>query len=188
MSEARSDEGLAGQFLIAMPSLADPNFHRTVVIMAEHRDDEGSLGFVVNRPTPLSVRGLCDKLGVRWEGDDIPLYMGGPVQLGSIWVLHGLGEEVPGSRPVCEGCWYTAVLEGLQVVAGAADAPRRVLGGYSGWGAHQLAGELREGAWLTAPGKAELVFAPDPEQTWEAALALIGIRPEQLVPGADDMQ
>src|SRR4051794_29047432 len=83
-----TSKSLAPGFLIASPPLGDPNFDRTVVLLAVH-GDEGALGFVVNRVGPMSLGELLSIAGYGEArlGDDSPVYVGGPVQPSSGWVL-----------------------------------------------------------------------------------------------------
>ena len=82
-------DSIAPGFLVAAPALRDPNFVRSVVVIVEHGDD-GSLGFVVNRPAPVSFEQVSELLGLDMD-DDIadrtPVYTGGPVAPQSGWIL-----------------------------------------------------------------------------------------------------
>src|SRR3990172_3637971 len=139
---------LANHFLIAMPSMQDPNFARTVTLICEH-NEHGAMGIVINRPTDLILRDIVvhDPLG-EWES---PLV-----------VNEKLG--VSTSRDI--------------IVALAEDrGPKRFLLalGYAGWSPGQIEHELKENAWLSTPADMEIVFGLPAEQRWEAAARLVGV-------------
>ncbi len=171
---------LTGSLLIAMPDLHDPNFHRAVVLILES-DEEGALGLILNRGSALSAQELCINQGVIWRGVDGPVCVGGPVEPASVWVLHDQGEEVPDSCMILGDCSLTTTLEGLRTIADAQNAQRVIYAGYAGWGSEQLAGEIREGAWLTTPASPELIFMAERELMWAAAMRSVGVDPGTLV-------
>ncbi len=179
---------LKGSFLIAMPDLADPNFHRTVVWVLEH-DESGTVGLVINRTSALLNSTLCESQDIEWLGPDGHVRIGGPVQPASIWMVHGCAEApVKESHSIREGSWFTTDREGLECLALDMHGSRRIFGGYSGWGAGQLAQEIRVGAWLTCPSDLSLVFERAPDEIWEASLAIVGVDPVSLVSGGGALQ
>lgn len=180
---------LAPGFLLASPPLGDPNFDRTVVLLAIH-GESGALGFVVNRAAPLTLGELLSFAGY---GNDkavaqSPVFVGGPVQPSSGWIL-GLDLEVgPGSELISVGDRvritssrdaFDALARDLQAwPAGAPDPKRRiVMLGYSGWAPGQLEGEIAAGAWLPVPMAESILFDTRIEERWEKAYALIGLTP-----------
>jgi putative transcriptional regulator len=182
-------DSLAPGFLIASPPLGDPNFDRTVVMLALHNED-GALGFVVNRTAPLTLGELLEQAG--YDGphqDDSPVWVGGPVQPQSGWVvvddpaLSGddiieVGERlrVSSSRGA-----FDRIAEGLAAKPSLVVARRLVLLGYSGWAPHQLEGEIARGAWLPVPLHESILFDVEPDKRWEAAYALLGLTPTHLM-------
>jgi len=178
---------LRGQFLIATPSLMDPNFNESVVLILEHDDESGSFGLVINRPGDISVGAFCAGLGVEWQGDgDSAVHVGGPVQPMVGWLLFDDAELDPEIEPVLDHIVVSNRRETLQKVAARADVRRRLFTGYAGWAPGQLAGELRQGAWITTEGDPELVFTDEPKRAWRAALRSMGIDPLMLVPGSTE--
>jgi putative transcriptional regulator len=162
-------DSVRGKLLVASPSLADPNFSRTVVLMLEHTDD-GAAGVVLNRPTDTEVRdALPDWAEVAAEPGVV--YVGGPVQQDGVICL---GRVVPNSAP--EGFVELADRVGsLDLEQDAAlivpDVEAlRVFAGYAGWGAGQLEGELAEEAWLVLDALPGDLFTPDPSHLWRAVL------------------
>ena len=178
---------LAPGFLIASPPLGDPNFERTVVLLALH-GPRGALGFVVNRVAPLKlgeVMGLAG-YGERPAAAEGVVFVGGPVEPGSGWVLCGAPILAGGAEGVIDVTEqvkisssrhaFDALARDLESAQGAA-GERVVFLGYSGWGPGQLEGEIAQGAWLPAPFDPGVVFTVDVERRWEAAHALIGVSP-----------
>ena len=166
----------SGIFLVASPTLRDPNFARTVVLLCEHEDEEGSMGLVVNRPSDLK---LSQTLTGIQPGVDQQLYWGGPVQRDIVLVLHRAGVEVPESRHICDGMSLGGDQEALlEIVRDPAvgTGQVRVYSGYAGWGAGQLAGEMNAKSWIPCDAKACFVFELDPAQVWAEVLRSMGPR------------
>ena len=164
---------LTNHFLIAMPSMADDNFSRSLVYVAEH-NEEGALGIIVNRPLELSVKELLERVEItpQAEGlDTAPVFFGGPVQTDRGFVLHRPIGGWQSSLQVTAEIALTSSKDILQALAESGE-PRDVLItlGYSGWSAGQLEDELKRKAWLTHPASLELVFDAQPEQLWQRIL------------------
>lgn len=182
-------QSLAPGFLIASPPLGDPNFDRTVVMLAVHNED-GALGFVVNRAAPLNIGELMDKAGYEQDLSHTgQVWIGGPVQPQSGWVLVDDPEQ-----PIGDG--IIEVNERLRVSSSRDvfdrlasdiekgvldDTNRMVILGYSGWGPSQLEGEIAGGAWLPTPLDNSILFEVAAEARWEAAYALLGLLPSHLM-------
>ena len=178
------DTGLSGQLLLAMPALADPNFHGGVILMCEH-GDEGALGLMVNRPMQLKLGTIFKQLDLPASREDIAgqaVFSGGPVEPQRGFVIHDAAlREFPdtinlgGTLAVSgSGDILTAISEGT--------GPDRfiIALGYAGWGPGQLEDELRENAWLSVPATPELVFDVPVKDRWRKAAIQIGIDPLQL--------
>ncbi len=171
-------------FLIAMKQVVDPFFHRSVVLLLEH-DEDGSFGLIVNRPTDVPMVQLLTGLGVAWGGSlDAASWFGGPVQPGVGTILYGArGPAEEGEMAAHEfapGLHISRDIRVLTRLAARPPAEFRLLLGYAGWGAGQLAQELERNDWLIAPFDRSSLFASDPVTMWSAALQSIGVRPESL--------
>ena len=177
--------------LMAMPQVLDPFFHRSVVLLLHH-EDEGSFGFIVNRPTGIKVSEILKGMDVGWEGgEEAVAYFGGPVQpqLGTVLFTPILEEAGPEdtATEIIPGIALTQHVGDLSRLAEAPPDQFRLILGYAGWGEGQLMEEILRNDWLTAPVSSDLIFAPDPEGVWDAALRSVGIDPAALpswVPGA----
>ncbi|PWG61986.1 YqgE/AlgH family protein [Sediminicurvatus halobius] len=173
-----AEGSLSNHFLIAMPSLADPNFARTVTYLCEHNED-GALGIVVNRPSEVTLDELLDHMGIDASGlgtRATPVFMGGPVQRERGFVLHPPAGEWDASLQVAEGICVTTSRDILEAVA-RGDGPSQFLValGYAGWGPGQLEQEMAENAWLSGPAAPDIIFERRHDERWQAAAALLGV-------------
>ncbi|MFM2138479.1 MAG: hypothetical protein RJA57_786 [Bacteroidota bacterium] len=168
-----------GILLIADPFLKDPNFLRSVVLLCEHKD-EGSFGFVINRPH----RHTLDRLVPECEGHPLPVYYGGPVQEDTLHFLHRCPDAIPGGVEILKGVFWGGDFETVvrQVREGTLSPERiRFFIGYSGWSEGQLAGELDEKTWITVPAERDLIFHPAHDEIWKEALRSLGGEYEMMV-------
>ncbi|MGJ7040564.1 putative transcriptional regulator [Shinella sp. BE166] len=180
---------LDGQFLIAMPGMADSNFSRTVVYICAHSDD-GAMGFVINRPQQLSFSDVLlhlDLLGedevIRLPGStlDFPIRCGGPVESGRGFVLHSDDYMSESSIPVSDDICLTATLDIVRAISrGRGPQKGLMMLGYAGWGAGQIENEIGANGWLSCPAQEELIFDTNLDNKYERALGLMGISPAML--------
>jgi putative transcriptional regulator len=169
---------LAGHFLIAMPSMVDPNFEGTVTYLCEHTE-RGALGVVVNRQTDITMESLFDQIEIKVSHSSLvtrKVHFGGPVSTEHGFVLH---------RP--HGTWNSSIVVGdelmlttskdiLEAVADGSGPNDWLLTlGYAGWGAGQLEEEIAQNAWLTVPATADLLFETPAEQLFDVAMQRLGI-------------
>ncbi|MCL6736811.1 MULTISPECIES: YqgE/AlgH family protein [Streptomyces] len=164
---------LTGRLLVATPALADPNFDRAVVLLLDH-DEEGSLGVVLNRPTPVDVGDILEGWA-ELAGEPGVVFQGGPVSLDS-----ALGVAViPGGGPVdraplgwrrVHGAIGLVDLEAPPELLASALGSLRIFAGYAGWGPGQLEDELVEGAWYVVESEPGDVSSPSPERLWREVL------------------
>jgi putative transcriptional regulator len=157
---------LSGHLLIAGPSLFDPNFRRTVVLIAHH-DEEGAVGVVLNRPLDVTVDEAVPTLSTL-VGPDAPVLTGGPVEPEAVVVLADFTDpslaEVIALGSI--GFLPPEVDDGI----GASIRRARVFAGYAGWGSGQLEAELDEDSWIVERALPEDVFHPDPAHLWDEVL------------------
>jgi len=180
---------LAPGFLVAAPSLLDPNFHRTVVLLVEHRD-EGALGFVVNRPGDATLGDVLGELGLgaapKAPVDDLVL-VGGPVAPHTGWIVYDANVEAAEREDVVVVAGRIGVSTSrdlLDAIArGQGPARHLLVLGYAGWGPGQLDGEVEQGAWIPVDLDERIVFELPFDERWRAALAVLGIDPGRIVAG-----
>lgn len=178
---------LAPGFVVAMPSLRDPNFARAVVLLVEHGPG-GSLGFIVNRPSRLSFEQVADALGFEQrEGpDDVPVFTGGPVAPQSGWILFDPKDvdqsDLDDALVIHSSLAVSASRKLLERIAREGAPGRCVLAlGYAGWAEGQLDAEFRQGSWIPGELDPEIVFATEPGDRWARVLAQSGIEPGRIV-------
>ena len=161
---------IRGQLLVAGPSLLDPNFHRTVVLVCEH-DEEGAMGLVLNRPSPILAEQAIPELGGALGPEDT-LWVGGPVQTTSVVVLADFADEDDG-LPVAGHIGLVLPDADLDRVGTAVRRARAFLG-FAGWGAGQLDGEVENEDWIVADFAPEDAFTDEPETLWARVLGRKG--------------
>ena len=173
-------QSLQGQFLLAMPSMGDPRFLRSVVYMVAH-DSEGAMGFIINkRAEGLSLGDILKDMPetVAKTGlVNLPVYVGGPVQNDRGFVLHtsdyektqnSLSQELP-----------IALTQSADVLVDAAHGrgpeKMRLFLGYAGWGPGQIEGELQDNAWLVCDANSAEIFTSQSDDLYEKCVAAMGI-------------
>ncbi len=172
-SSAPAHQSLAGQLLIASPEMRDPRFDHAVVLVVKH-DGDGALGIVINKPAgerPLAE--LLAALGEKSDSDaKVPLFIGGPVQLDVVLVLHSAEYHVAGTLAVDGKVAVTGDAQILRDMAAKTGPHKSLLAfGYAGWAAGQLDGEIEHNVWFTAPEDPALVFDADRDKVWDLAMA-----------------
>lgn len=159
-------ESLRGHLLIAGPTLLDPNFWRTVVLVGEH-SEEGALGVVLNRSSETPVEEALPELTLLAE-DLGAVHVGGPVQPSAVVVLADFVDPHAAETLVLDSVGFLP----SEVEPDALGELRRarVYAGYAGWGPGQLDSELEEGSWIVEPALPDDVFTNDPEALWSDVL------------------
>lgn len=159
-------DSVKGQLLVAGPSLVDPNFRRSVVLVGAH-SEEGALGVVLNRSSESTVSEAVPELTAILDGDE-PVHVGGPVQPSAIVVLADF-EDVERAGAL--------VLDSIGFLPAEVDPDElgelrraRVFAGYAGWAPGQLEEELAEGSWIVEPALADDVFTREPDELWSEVL------------------
>nr|WP_269065924.1 YqgE/AlgH family protein [Martelella mediterranea] len=177
-----------GQFLIAMPQLAESEFERSVIYICAHSGD-GAMGFIINRAQSVTFPEVLHQLDLVGEERDpempslidFPVLCGGPVEPGRGFVLHSYDYSGDGSIPISDDMAMTGTLDVLKSVA-AGRGPERatLLLGYTGWAPGQLESEIANNDWLTCPAIEDMVFDRDLDSKYERALYSMGVRPSSL--------
>jgi putative transcriptional regulator len=175
---------LTDNFLIAMPSLEDPNFHGTVTYLCAHNED-GAMGIVINRPLAIRLGEVLAHLKIEVRDDEVreaPVLQGGPVQTERGFVIHepcGTWDSVLKISDAIAVATSHDILHSLA----KGDGPNRavVALGYAGWGAGQLEREVLDNAWLSAPADSNIIFDVAATDRWSAATRALGVDPQRLV-------
>ena len=176
--EKRYDTSLKGHFLIAMPSLADPNFSQTVTCICEHTA-EGTVGLVINRVHPeLTMEPVLKELNLESvpEVESLPLHLGGPVHPSQIFVVHGPPFGWEACRPVTHSLALSNSKDLLESLAkGQGPESFIITLGCAAWGPGQLESEIMANAWLTCPASETVLFETPVDKRWDKAAKLMGI-------------
>lgn len=175
---------LTGQLLVAMPTMADPRFHRTVIYVCAH-SSEGAMGLIVNKPlNDLRFTDILGQLKITARSttcSQIHVHRGGPVEVQRGFVLHSSDYQKNGTVVVNEDIALSATTEILKDIAEGYGPHHNLMAlGYSGWGPSQLDEEIKRNAWLCVPSDAGLLFSEGYDHKWELALARLGIAPHRL--------
>lgn len=164
---------MPGTLLIADPFLKDPNFARSVVLLCEHREEQGSFGFVINKLFDQTLNDLVPDI----IQPNIPVYFGGPVQLDTIHFVHELPHLIEGSMQLLPGIYWGGRFD--QVVElmnrGQLDVRKiKFFIGYSGWSSGQLQSELKDKSWILSEANPRLIFKEAEQEIWKSSLRSLG--------------
>ena len=158
-------DSLQGKLLVSSPALHDPNFRKTVVLIAHH-DEEGAMGLVLSRPSEVAAVDAVPALeGLPGAGD--PIFVGGPVQPEAFMVLAEFNDVDDAAAPIMDRLGFMPAAsepEDLSI------SRMRLFAGYSGWGNGQLEAELEEASWIVVDALTDDAFADDPEELWRTVL------------------
>ncbi len=166
---------LTHQFLIATPSLQDPAFAQTVVYIARH-DDEGAMGFIVNRLSSISLNDVLMDLQIRTDRPQGVVYHGGPVRPEVGFVLHSGQPTWSSSVAIAENLCLTTSKDILRAIA-LEDSVRQysICLGHAGWSGPQLEAEIERGDWLMVRADPKILFDLPANQRYSAAQKLLGV-------------
>ncbi len=183
---------LDGQVLVAMPTIRDERFARSVIYVCAH-SDEGAMGIVVNQPAQnikfrdllvqLDVVPSANLIQIPPRADTVRVLKGGPVETGRGFVLHSADFFIENSTlPIDDGICLTATLDILKAIAKGQGPESAVLAlGYAGWAPGQLESEIHANGWLHCPADRDLLFDPDIGNKYDLALKRIGVDASRLV-------
>lgn len=181
------DGYLTGKLLLAMPSIGDARFHRSVIFMTAH-DEHGAMGMIVNYPLPeLEFKQLLDQLGlvsdikINLEELNMPVLSGGPVEGSRGFLLHSNDFEQDDTVQIGDDYGVTGTTDALkEVVQGKGPDNALFILGYAGWQPGQLESELQQNSWLVTDPDPSLIFHGKPEEKWELAIGKLGFDPGML--------
>ncbi|CAM4304637.1 MULTISPECIES: YqgE/AlgH family protein [Vibrio] len=177
---------LTNHFLVAMPSMQDPHFKRSVIYICEH-NEHGAMGIMINAPIDITVGGMLKQIELKsahiQAGDSLkqPVHNGGPVSEDRGFILHQAKDKYQSSLVMTNGITMTTSKDILSVL-GTEEEPTQYLValGYSGWDAGQLESELAENSWLTIEADPDIIFSTPVQDRWASAVQSLGIEASQL--------
>jgi len=163
-----------GRLLLSEPYLADPNFERTVILLTEH-NEEGSVGFILNKPSESNVSEVMEDL----KGLEAQIFIGGPVQQDTLHFIHRCG-ALENAIELENGIYWGGNFEQLVSMVDSGQflvSDVKFFLGYSGWSPDQLQEELKLNSWIVSDRVShKLVFETQPDQMWKKAMHELGGR------------
>ena len=181
-----SDSGyLTNQLLIAMPSMGDPNFAQTVVLVCEH-SERTALGLILNKPLPMRMGEIFEQLEIELKPEPLrerQVLRGGPMQTDRGFVVHRASGDWDSTLKVSDSLHVTTSRDILAAM-GRGEGPQEAMIalGYAGWDRGQLEDEIRANVWLNAPVDLSLIFDLPFESRWHAAARLLGVELSRVSP------
>ena len=175
-----ANASLAPVLLVSMPQMADPNFSKTVILLAEY-GAHGAFGLVVNRRMHEPAKTVVTSDQPLKIHPKVHLYTGGPVEPTRAWILTSERDVDGDALEVVAGIYLSASPPLVKHTLESPPDPRvRMVVGYSGWDSGQLDVELAQSAWLLAPVEPDLIFTTPLELMWETAIRRLGAEPAML--------
>lgn len=162
-----------GNLLLSEPTMNDFYFGRSVILLIDHNEAEGSLGVIINKSLHVSINDVVDF----FQDFDAPVYLGGPVAENQIFFLHTLGDLIPDSFKVMEGLYWGGDTEKLNTLLSTGIANKdnvRFFLGYSGWDKQQLSRELERNSWLVSNIDSHTLINTPPETMWKSYVKRMG--------------
>ncbi len=158
-----------GRILISEPFLQDNYFKRSIVLITEHDDIEGTIGFVLNKPIDIAINDIIDD----FPETNASLSLGGPVNTNTLHYIHTLGDIIPDSNPVLGNIYWGGdfeVVEKLIQSGNITNSQIKFFLGYSGWSPNQLEEELDNAAWLVSELSPEEIMGDISKSYWKRLL------------------
>lgn len=170
---SNSLEPKQGKILISEPLMNDFHFGRSVILLIDHEESEGSFGIIINKKLSISVSQVVDD----FADFDAPVYLGGPVADNQLFFIHTLGDLIPDSCPIIDGLYWGGDHETLVtfINTGIANEDNmRFYLGYAGWDSGQLVSELVRNTWLVGDINVEQFLHTPAESMWQEAVDRLG--------------
>ena len=172
---SNSYEPKQGKILISEPLMNDFHFGRSVILLIDHEETEGSLGIIINKTLNASVGDIVDD----FADFEAPVYLGGPVADNQLFFVHTLGELLPDSSPIINGLYWGGDKETLKTLINtgiANETNMRFYLGYAGWDAGQLVSELVRNSWIISDITVEQFLNTPPDKMWSTFVRKMGSR------------
>ena len=163
----------SGEVLLSEPTMNSLHFGRSVVLLIDHSEEEGTFGLIMNKPLRIKLNEVVDT----FNDYDAPVYLGGPVSDNQIYFMHTLGDLIPDSCKIMEGLYWGGNSEILNTLIEQGIANKnnvRFFLGYSGWEKGQLVDELEGNSWAVGKANSHLLFNTPADQLWKTILDRMG--------------
>ena len=161
-----------GALLIAKPFLGDPNFERGVILLCSY-NDQGTFGFVMNQVTELFLGDVLEETIYQ----DIPLYLGGPVEKNTLHFIHRRPDLIAGGDEIIEGVFWGGNFDQVKTLLNINSLKQddiKFFIGYSGWSGGQLENEIKEDSWIITNTTANFLFTTSAGELWREGLKNMG--------------
>lgn len=162
-----------GDILLSEPTMNDLHFGRSVILLIDHSEAEGSFGIIMNKSLNVRLNEIVDV----FDDFDAPVYLGGPVAENQIFFMHTLGDLIPGTCKVMDGLYWGGDAEVLNTLIAQGIANKnnvRFFLGYSGWESGQLVTELIRNSWLVGRTNSKALFNTPTDQMWKTFVSRMG--------------
>jgi putative transcriptional regulator len=170
---------LTNHLLVAMPSLADPEFSQTVTLVCEHSLERGALGIVINKPLSMTLQEVFQQMNIDSADPLIggrSVLRGGPVHRDRGFVVHRNGGRWDSSHTLSPAVQVTTSRDVLVAMARGEGPPDAFIAlGYAGWEVGQLEREMRDNAWISLPLDEQILFQMPFEDRWHAVWRQLGV-------------
>lgn len=156
---------LTGKILLSEPFMQDPHFKRAVVLLCEHKEENGSLGFILNKTLEMKISDLIED----FPKIECQVYYGGPVQTDTLHYIHRKGDLLDDAKEIGPGLYWGGDFEKLKFLIESKlirNTDIRFYVGYSGWSENQLSEEIDFGSWVVAESDSNFVFNSSPSGLW----------------------
>ncbi len=163
----------AGQLLLSEPFMFDENFKRTVVLVCEHNEEDGTVGLILNKPVNLRLNDVVEGFPP-FKGK---VFLGGPIGTDTLQFLHSLGNKIEDSLQLAKGLYWGGNFEQMKLMMSAGEIQPdeiRFYLGYSGWSPNQLMEEMKVNSWIVSPAKRQYIFQSDFNQLWKEVMLGMG--------------
>lgn len=164
-----TDQLSRGKVLLAEPYMLDPHFKRSVVLLTDYSEEEGSVGFILNKPIAVKINNLIDD----FPDFEAPVYYGGPVAQDTLHYVHDVGDILDESIPISQGVYWSGDYEKLKfLISSELVQPHniRFFLGYSGWSPNQLESEMETGSWIVAHMDSNYAFKTKHKELWSQVM------------------
>ena len=153
-----------GRLLISEPSLCDPIFFKSVILITHHTNDE-SIGLVLNQGTKIQLKQIINDMPM----GDFPVYIGGPVAKNSVHFIHRIGDKIEGSRKIGNGLYFGGEFDNVKELIKENKISKkdiRFFAGYSGWEDNQLKNEIKEQSWILKDSNSKICLEYTDSNLW----------------------
>ncbi|MNS01471.1 hypothetical protein D3C72_327530 [compost metagenome] len=162
-----------GHLLIAEPSIiGDLSFNRSVILLADH-DEEGSVGFIINKPLKYTINDLVPEIKANFK-----IYNGGPVEQDNLYFIHNIPELIPNSVEISNGIYWGGDFESTKALINSGQITKdniRFFLGYTGWEENQLENEMHNNSWIIASNTYEnKILGKSPTHFWKKQIMELG--------------